>query len=249
MCTFPSRVDSRLSSPIQRHGCVECSDVAFMLGILKPHTAALLVDLGSNIGMYALAAAAAGHSVVAFEPVPANAARLLSSLQRNRWAHRVHLHTMCLSDGPGLCHLDFSDHNQGSVRHRIAEATTRVQATVSSAAVRLDDVLPPHRRPIFIKMDLEGAECRALSGMAGFLKSSSLIAGALFEWDKSAHCCERLFAPLGAFAVLEHEHGLCAFMQQDGPEWRPVQPASKLCNLHPRAGVQVNLRWLPCKRP
>jgi len=247
MCTFPAHVDLHLSSPIQRHGCVECSDIAFMLGLMQPHKAAFLVDLGSTIGMYALAAAAAGHSVVAFEPVPANAVRLLSSLRRNHWSRRVHLHAMCLSDRPGLCHLDFSDHNQGSVRHRIEEATTPVQAALSSAAVRLDDVLPPQRRPVFIKMDLEGSECRALSGMSSFLNGSSPIVGALFEWDKSAHCCKRLLAPVGAFAVLEQEHGLCAYIQQDGTGWRPVQPASGLCSLHVRAGVQVNLRWLPCK--
>ena len=55
-------LDRHLSLLIQKSGCVECDDVAFMLERLKDAGgAAVFLDVGANIGMYSLAAAAKKH--------------------------------------------------------------------------------------------------------------------------------------------------------------------------------------------
>ena len=117
-----------------------------------------------------------------------------------------------------------------------------------SAAVRVDDVLPPQRLPFVLKVDLEGGECRAFRGMSRLLNESSRLAGALIEWDKSRACCPELIAPpLGAFALMRDRHGLCVHA---GSSKAPITSLEALCRtdfkLHSK---QLNLRWLPCAPP
>ena len=118
---------------------------------------------------------------------------------------------------------------------------------MTTMAVRVDDVLPPRLRPTFVKVDIEGSECAAFRGMRSLLNQSRSIIGALIEFDKSHACCLELIAPTsGAFWILHHRHGLCAYQ---APIAKPVHgqptPLHNLCGLH--SGVkQLNLRWQPC---
>ena len=49
----------------------------------------------------------------------------------------------------------------------------------------LDSVLPPTTRPVFIKLDVEGAECAVVHGMRNFLRDSAQIIGFLMEVSQS----------------------------------------------------------------
>ena len=51
-----------------------------VLAGLENYPGSVLVDVGANLGVYSLAAAAAGGRVVAVDPVPANLALLAASL-------------------------------------------------------------------------------------------------------------------------------------------------------------------------
>ena len=124
---------------------------------------------------------------------------------------------------------------------------------VTTMAVRIDEVLPPSPRPLFLKVDIEGGECAAFRGMASFLNRSASIIGALVEFDKSRACCEELIAPpvpqvspAGAFWTLAVGHGLCAYLAPAAhlPHVRPTTLAN-LCKLR-GAAKQLNLRWEPC---
>lgn len=273
MCTHPAGFDRHLSKVIQERGCVECDDVAFVLKALadaaSPKVPATLVDLGANIGMFSLPAAAAGNDVVSFEPMPSNIVRLLASGRRSGLMKRIHLVSLCVSDLPGarLCHLGLNPTNQGHLRHKISSSngtsSTASGATapaaadeladghanglLTSAAVRVDDVLPPQRRPFVLKVDLEGGECRAFRGMSRLLNESSRLAGALIEWDKSRACCPELITPPhGAFAIMHQRHGLCVHA---GKSTTPLPSLEALCRtdfkLHSK---QLNLRWRPCAK-
>ena len=264
MCTHAGAYDRHLSRIIQLHGCVECDDVAFTVEALRTAgRGAKLLDLGANIGMYSLPALAAGFSVVAFEPMPANAIRLLASARRNGMQSKLHLVALCVSDQPAgpLCHLGLNPTNQGHLRHQVgansagngtdsgAADTGLVGASglLTSAAVRVDDVLAPQSAPLVLKIDLEGSECRAFRGMRRLLNASRQVHGAVVEFDKisSSHeCCEELIRPPhGAFYLLHHRHGLCAY---PGGK-RSHASLDFLCHLPPVPGSkQLNLRWKPC---
>lgn len=241
MCTFDKHLDSWVSRKIQENGCFECGSLNSMLVLLQAHWHAqhtsrrdcrkngptsahaissgpLLVDVGSNIGMYALAAAASCFEAIAFEPVPINAHKMITSARLNNFSGRLHVYTVGASDAYSFFDMGFSADNQGEATHtpRIATASSSSSANPGLVAIPmapLSSVLPrqPPDRPVFVKMDLEGGECRALRGMRAFLRRSR-IAGLMVETGHALtrSCCSELMAPdLGAFSILHRRHGLC----------------------------------------
>ena len=299
MCTYPANFDRHLSRVIQAHGCVECDDVAFSLMQLASggggrtlKAPPMLIDLGANIGMYSLAAAAAGNAVIAFEPMPTNAMRLLASVRKNSFQARFHLVSVCVSDEPGthLCQLGLNPSNQGHLRHQIGSSSSSSTSSapsnggsagsdqqeaarssalgggglfssgaslLTSAAVRVDDVLPPQTtRSVFLKVDLEGHECRAFRGMTRLLNESTRILGAVVEFDKSHSCCAELIRPpFGAFHLLHTRQRLCPVPSGIGSGGGSHAGGGKaevslaaLCRLS-SGSRQLNVRWKRCSGP
>jgi FkbM family methyltransferase len=258
MCTYPKSVDRWVSAAVQRTGCwIECADVEWMLSVLGRWPSSELLDLGGNIGYYTAAAAAAGHAVNVFEPSPDNTMHLLATVRQNAW-HHVRLFALCVSDMSGPCALSGHRDNQGSLQHDMglvlsdgarrppARPTGWRRGVVTTMATRVDDALPPRAPHTFIKVDIEGSECAAFRGMRTLLNESTAIIGALVEFDKINCCSELVSWPAGAFWILAHRHGLCAYQ---APVAKPVHvrptPLRRLCEL--RGGKhQLNLRWEPC---
>ena len=131
------------------------------------------VDGGANIGYFALLAAKAvgpGGRVHAFEPQPDNRRRLAEHVAANGFQSVIDIHPVALSDRPGAVQLHTyanpaSNHGQ-STMFVLPGTETR---SVSVETVRLDDYLPDIA-PRLIKLDIEGAEPMAISGMAETLR-------------------------------------------------------------------------------
>lgn len=227
---------------------------------------ASLLDVGGNLGFFALAAAAHGRSSAVFEPSPANAGRLLASVRANGFENFVHVHTLCAAAVSGeLCDIGTNWRNQGGLRHvlrrgeqtasrphdrgvpRGGQRVTVYRERATSMSVRLDDVWPSlPTQQVFLKLDVEGAECAVLRGMRQALNQSGAVVGALVEFDKSFGCCDELAR--GAFAVLGSRHALTIHV--NGEE--EATPADELCRrvrglpdgYH---GTQINL-WFRGQR-
>ena len=217
MCTFFSAVDIVVSRNIKRFGCFECDSVQHMLNAMATSRARgrqpVLIDVGGNIGMYSLAAAAAGHEVFTFEPVPLNALKIRSSSFANGFDRNLHLYTLGASDEWSTFAIGRDPINQGNLEH-MPQTLTAMQIPVAP----LQSVLGASgvdwaRRPIFLKMDIEGGECRALRGMRQLLGAAGLhLLGVLIETNhKSTWECipELITAPDGAFHVFNTRHNLC----------------------------------------
>ena len=123
-----------------------------------------VVDVGANIGVYALpwAAANPGVTVYAFEPNPTVHARLARNVALNRLGARVRLYSEALSDRAGTATLygsdDMSSLNQGVNAGRQA-------APIDVPLVRLDDVLGEEGAPVsLVKIDVQGHELEVLRG-------------------------------------------------------------------------------------
>jgi len=132
------------------------------MDLISPHSR--VVDVGANIGVYALPWAAIGTDVTVhcFEPNPAVRARLARNVALNRLGARVRLHAEALSDHAGTANLygsdDMSSLNEGVHTGRQADPTE-----VSLA--RLDDVLGGDGPPIsLVKVDVQGHELEVLRG-------------------------------------------------------------------------------------
>jgi FkbM family methyltransferase len=153
-------------------GVYEPSEVAFVRSRVKPGDVAL--DIGGHMGYYAfLMAALAGPTgqVTTFEALTENADLIERSIDENRWGDRVRLVRAAVSDRPGEVEFAFlNDEVNLGIAHIVDDNSKDPDLYVIRRApsVAIDEL--ELRRPVrFIKMDIEGAELRAVRGMARLL--------------------------------------------------------------------------------
>lgn len=134
----------------------------------------LAYDVGANIGYVSLALARhAGErgSVVAFEPLPANLARLRSNLERNREGARVTVVGAAVADRSG--NSEFLVHPSGGMGKLagVAGRQAEYRGTVSVEQLKLDDWFSDQvgAKPDLVKIDVEGGEGLVLRGMQELL--------------------------------------------------------------------------------
>ena len=230
MCTWPKEMDIRISSDVQRQGCYECGMVGEVITELREHQATLL-DIGANIGAYSLPAAADGHAVFAFEPQPQNVARLTASSIANGFEGRLNVIAAGLAEHPswaGVPNFLRSTNQAGSVRVSHVNAThTRLPLLTLRSLPRIDG-------PVYIKMDIDGAECGALASTDDFMNSTDIV-GVSMEWAVIARrpaCCASIVA--STFRIWSQVHGLVPYGRTEygrfaNSDFR-VNEFSKLCN-------------------
>lgn len=132
-------------------------------------------DVGANVGFFSLLAARAvgsAGSVVAFEPVAANAQLVRSNARANGMDNVVCIET-AVSDRSGRADLHVARHPGGATLAE-AGAPPDLEATRSVRAVSLDDALQSGSvpQPDVIKIDVEGAEDLVLAGMSDLMAES-----------------------------------------------------------------------------
>ncbi|HEU5003766.1 MAG TPA: FkbM family methyltransferase [Actinomycetota bacterium] len=137
--------------------------IALMLEFVQPGD--WVIDLGAHVGTFSLAAAARGCGVLAIEASPANAALLRASAARNGF-HDLRVIHCAATDTAGP--LSFEANGPWGHMTWGGEGETH---TVTVPGVPIDQLLgafasPP---PAFIKMDVEGAELKAIAGMRALL--------------------------------------------------------------------------------
>lgn len=132
------------------------------------HPGETFVDVGANVGVWSLVAAAAigpSGEVIALEPNPSIHAKLARNLSRNLALARFQPLALGASDKKGS--LYFQAEEFAGCSHIVKEPTA---STFSIAVDRLDDLLdgkPCHA----MKVDVEGHELAALQGGESLLKS------------------------------------------------------------------------------
>jgi FkbM family methyltransferase len=143
----------------------------------------VLLDIGANVGMYSIwAAASRGTRVYAFEPESQNYAILNKNIFLNRFADRVTAYCVALSDQPGFGDLNLTDFRAGASCHTFGEMVdfklepktpvfsqgcyaTTVDAVVSAGQIPV----PKH-----IKIDVDGIEHKVIAGARETLRNPAL---------------------------------------------------------------------------
>lgn len=141
----------------------------------------VVVDLGANIGYFTLLAAklvGKNGEVYSFEPEPRNFSFLKKNIELNDY-RQVVANQKAIAEGPGtvklyICHYDTGHHtiNQyGGIKAYRPDFTEDKKEFVEIEKLALDDFLKDKKQPVdVIKMDVEGAEMLALSGMDRILR-------------------------------------------------------------------------------
>lgn len=131
--------------------------------VIRPGS--VVLDIGAFVGWYTLLAARrAGPrgKVYAFEPDARNYAWLTENIRRNQVDDRVILVPKAISDKSGSA--AFYLHGGDQSRSGFFPTASGTEATVVSTVV-LDDLIDNTVKPDVVKMDVEGGEVRALTGM------------------------------------------------------------------------------------
>ncbi|KAL7535485.1 hypothetical protein ACHAWF_005180 [Thalassiosira exigua] len=171
-----SPVKDDVSRAIYKEGCFECDHLTRLLEVLARRPDAYLLDVGGNLGMWTLAAAAAGHRAIALEPFEANYRRLCRSVDRNAFHDRVSVLGVAATSGEATFRIDVPNRNKGGGR---LEAVTLDAAgpgdepTVTGIAI--DSLHLPTDRLVVLKLDVEGHEIEALAGALEFLSGAEII--------------------------------------------------------------------------
>jgi FkbM family methyltransferase len=143
----------------------------------------VLVDIGANVGMYALSAAAFfGVRVFAFEPESQNYAVLNRNIHDNRLDGSVAAFCVALSDETRFDRLFLSDFMPGGSCHNFGEPVGPDLRPMKAAfrqgcfATTLDALIQQGALPVpqHIKIDVDGNEHKVIRGAAKALRDPAL---------------------------------------------------------------------------
>ncbi len=173
----------------------------------------VVLDVGANIGIYTLIAAKRGAKVFAIEGDPSNAARLRHHIELNGFGDRVTLFELAAADRSGALTMYRNPINWGGSN------CFGGKDPVSVPCEKIDSLGLP---PIDIcKMDIEGAELSALTGMEETIGRSPKLK-LLIECNPS-----RTPEPLVRFLLSRFAEALVV----GGGKLASDHPPSGLCNL------------------
>lgn len=172
--------------------------------VLRP--ACVFYDIGANVGFFTVIAARLCGSkgrVLAFEPVPENAAAIRRNLRLNGFAN-VEVHESAVARTTGQAELRLA-HYAGGAALADAPSPPDVKGSIRVATLAIDDLIetrgaPP---PDVVKIDVEGAELAALEGMACTIARHrpailyEIDAGDARAWAERAERCARWLRACG----------------------------------------------------
>jgi FkbM family methyltransferase len=137
----------------------------------------IVIDVGANIGYYTLLfSRLVGEQgkVLSFEPEPKNFEILKKNIEINAYKN-VQIEQVALSDKNGEIDLFVSDN---MLNHKIYRTENIISKPIKVKAITLDDYVSKHEltdKINFIKIDVEGAELKAMNGMKHILQESKKL--------------------------------------------------------------------------
>jgi FkbM family methyltransferase len=164
--------------------------VPLLIDRIFPEGRGTFIDVGANRGLHALYAARAlqrAGRVYAFEPNPETFEVLKAHLVMNRLRNCVPVQAG-LADAKAELLLNlFADDHSGTCSF---VASAEVVSTVAVPVLVLDEALAPAslEGPVFVKIDVEGFEHRALKGMPRLLDRPdvTVLCEVTDEWLRAA---------------------------------------------------------------
>jgi FkbM family methyltransferase len=236
------RADPQVGLAIARDHQYEPHLTRQLRALLGP--GAVFVDVGANIGFFTLLAASRvgpKGRVHAFEARADNLALLRRSVADNGFAN-VEVHQCAVSDRAGSLAF-FASGTWYSNGRIVGDDEAGSEQLPRVAAVALDAALADAPRIDVVKMDIEGAEARALAGMRALLRRHRPVL--LTEFSPDLLRISSGVEPAAYLAALAEEHRLFV-LPVGGEEPRgPLSPTDVLGAHAAAGGTHLDLMAVP----
>lgn len=184
ICIHDPKQDEIISAELSKSGAWEPNYLYAVGSILRMNPDMLFLDLGCNIGVYTILAAKLGHKVFALDPNKINLRLLAKSVSLGGLTSKVTLLCNAISDVRKNVTLTDIVGNVGATFVESVEdgETGDLDSDKIVFSITLDDLLPVFKhQEVFIKMDIETYELRALRGAENFFKQVE-VKYVLMEW-------------------------------------------------------------------
>ena len=182
VCLHPLLDDMYISHDLEETGLWEPALLFDFIETLQRDSSLSVIDLGANIGVFSLVAAAMGHHVVAVEPYISNVIRLHAAAQQAGTAHLITLLRNGISDECGNATIRKGGDNQGDTRLERGVKPCIGSCPDTVSFIKMNDLLPflSTNRAV-IKIDIQGYEHYAFLQSLKLL-NSLLIPCIYMEW-------------------------------------------------------------------
>lgn len=187
-------------------GLTDPAEMGFLLHLLRPGE--LMGDIGANVGVYTvLAAAVAQADVVAVEPAAAVLRDLSDNIRLNDIGDRVRVVSAALGEAAAERRISIG---RGATNRVLVDGETDDAAAMTLATA--DEVFRD-RTPLLLKIDTEGYEYRILLGARRVLADAGLraviveTAGHLGRYGDSIELLDGLLRGFG-FTPFDYDPGL-----------------------------------------
>jgi FkbM family methyltransferase len=208
---FDLDVENVLDQAVLDHGYYEREVLDALVAYLPDD--GVLWDVGANVGLHAITAQRLrpGATVLAFEPSPHTAARLIANAELNGAPVRVV--TTALSDTNGVSELSIVTRGNSGLTSLRPWPDVHYEHTIMCPCTRADSLVMAGALPTpnVVKLDVEGFEVEVLQGFGEVLTSPTLAA-LVFE------------AP-GAAVAASHQYPVFGLLAEAGFKTEPLPPA------------------------
>jgi len=185
----------------------------------------VLVDVGANVGMYTIwAAATRGVRVFAFEPESLNYAMLNRNIVANGLAEKVTAYCLALSDHSGLGELHLAQFMAGGSCHSLDEKLdphhrpARPVFTQGCVSASLDELVRAGKVPAprHVKIDVDGFEPQVIEGALETIRSGA-VRSLLIEVNQNLPDHMEMVRRLGALGFRHDAEQVRRAERRSGP--------------------------------
>ncbi|XP_060081162.1 uncharacterized protein LOC132560509 [Ylistrum balloti] len=180
ICIFDPAEDRMISSYIRDFGTWEPDLVNMTVEIMEANPAMKFLDLGCNLGVFTISVAKLGRKVVSVDILSRALDNLQHSLNLGNLTENVTLILNAVSNTREKVKVNVVSDNIGGSHVRQHDETVQQEEVVHS--ITMDDLLEViNSGEVFIKMDIEGHEQKALEKSKEFFNKVN-VKFLLMEW-------------------------------------------------------------------
>ena len=167
ICVYEDTKDIWVSKSLRLYGTFEPSIEANFKQALRHDPELDVIDIGANLGLYSLIAAAMGRKTISVEPLQTNINHFHKSVKMNTFENKISLLTNAVSNQREKVYFKLNPINQGGTRMFPKKLSCIDGGCPFAWSILMDDILPlaieRNITKAIMKIDIEGSEHLALS--------------------------------------------------------------------------------------